>query len=78
MIDIDLSNNKITGAIPMDCNRIQYLDIDLTDSKIASIPSGLCTQTSNWQSGEVRSNDCKALLCDPYSIKTKISPDNDG
>jgi len=65
-IEVDLSDNIITGAIPSDWAHIPYLEIELTNNKIVSISSGLCENGPNreWQSGIVESYGCNAILCD--------------
>jgi len=60
-IDIDLSNNQLSGTFPSTWADFDNLFIDLAGNKITSVAPQLC-EMSKWQYGEV-ANSCDAILC---------------
>ena len=63
-ITIDLSSNKITGAIPSSLVRFDDVTIYLRNNSIAHIPDPLCKKAS-WNNGDVGKFGCDGLLCGP-------------
>ncbi len=62
-VNIGLTNNRLTGSLPLVLNRFQYLDIDLVGNSISLIPISFCNN-HDWMSGLVNSYGCNAILCE--------------
>lgn len=62
LITIGLSNNDLTGEIPIQLSRFNKLSINLVGNKIHHIPFAICSKTS-WQNGLVEQFGCSAILC---------------
>jgi hypothetical protein len=62
-VSIYLHNNGITGTIPSELTRFQFLDINLAGNLIEEIPSELCGM-GGWMRGNVKEiGNCSAILC---------------
>jgi Leucine-rich repeat (LRR) protein len=62
-VAVGLSNNKLTGALPLTLNRFQLLDIDLVGNSISLIPVSFCNN-KGWMSGLVELFGCNAIMCE--------------
>ena len=77
-IDIDLSNNKITGQIPSGWDMFGYLNLDLSNNMINHIHNSLCSMRG-WQVGNLGEIDgCDAILCEDgfFNAKGRATPNN--
>ena len=63
-IQIDLSNNQLIGEIPTHLLHFPRLDIKLANNQIDSFDHEFCKQ-DKWQSGDVATYGCDAILCPP-------------
>lgn len=62
-VSIYLQNNEITGTLPSELTRFQFLDINLAGNGIEEIPSELCS-IDGWMRGSVGEiGNCSAILC---------------
>lgn len=61
---LDLSDNCLTGSIPLSLSRFPYLDIDISDNFISGLAMELCLQ-EGWNSGDVARFGCDAITCSP-------------
>lgn len=62
-VSIYLQNNEITGTVPRELNKFQFLDINLAGNAIDEIPSELCS-IIGWMRGNVNKiGNCSAILC---------------
>lgn len=70
---LDLSNNKLSGKIPVELGAFQRLNIDLAANKIDQLPSTLCGHPE-WMHGIVglvaAAQKCDAILCKPGTFTT--------
>ena len=63
----DLSNNRLTGPIPVSLNATVALELLLADNMINHIPNELCNN-GDWMNGAVaKYQGCDAILCAPHS-----------
>jgi Leucine-rich repeat (LRR) protein len=69
-LNVGLSNNNITGAIPKTLERFESLSIDLVGNRITEIPPELC-EKGGWMGGLVEEYKCNAILCgeNSYSLE---------
>jgi len=66
LFHIDLTNNKITGAVHASFERFENLDLYLEGNLISEIDERLCNMPNNsWMSGAVSAYGCDAILCPP-------------
>lgn len=63
-LDIDISSNQLTGAIPTALARFSNLNIYLEGNQITQLDPVLCTQPL-WNDGDVGRFGCAGLLCPP-------------
>ena len=61
-IEVNFSDNEITGTVPRSWVRFERLVTDLGDNQITDISSDLCTK-QDWQEGDVARFKCDAILC---------------
>ena len=65
---LDLSNNGLTGKLPVEFSAFQRLNIDIAANKIDELPKEVCLQ-SDWMNGMVglvaADRKCDAILCKP-------------
>lgn len=61
---INLSNNKITGGVPAELDRLDTLRLFLRENEITSLPESFC-DNQNWNAGDVESFGCDGILCPP-------------
>ena len=66
-VTVDLSENEITGSIPVSLDSFHFLDIDLTGNKIDGLSQELCDgNNAGWMDGNMEElNTCDAILCPP-------------
>lgn len=71
-INVDLRNNDIRGRIPPSWDMFGYLNINLANNLISSMPSVLC-EMKGWQNGVVGAidNACDAILCEKGSFNAQ-------
>jgi len=62
---IDLSNNNLTGAVPVALSRFSSLRMFLFGNLIDEINPTLCSQASGWFFGDVNLFGCDAIMCPP-------------
>ena len=64
-IDVDLTNNKLSGSIPASLWNKQRLTIRLADNQISptALSTDLCQQVPDWMGGTVATLGCAAILC---------------
>jgi len=63
-IIVDLTMNHISGAIPSQLQRFDYMTIFLGGNEIESFDDNLCN-IGSWMGGEVEKTGCDAILCPP-------------
>lgn len=63
-IEINLSNNQVTGRVPVELERFEDLTLYLRGNQISGVPDDLCEKT-NWNGGDVGKYGCDAILCPP-------------
>jgi Leucine-rich repeat (LRR) protein len=61
-LEVDLSNNLLTGSIPIDLTRFDRLNIYLKGNQITGMDQQLCEKTF-WNDGDVGDYGCNGLLC---------------
>lgn len=62
-VSIYLQNNEITGTIPAELSKFDFLDINLAGNKIFEIPEELCN-IDGWMGGHAGDiGNCSAILC---------------
>jgi hypothetical protein len=62
-VTIALQNNEITGTIPSELAKFNFLDINLAGNSIEEIPQKLCSK-EGWMQGYVGEiGNCSAILC---------------
>ena len=61
-MEVDLSGNAFTGAVPTDLVRFSSLNMYLKDNKISKIDPQLCRK-KDWNEGDVGRFGCDGLLC---------------
>merc|ERR1712032_730884 len=61
-IEVDLSNNLITGTLPTDLTRFDRLNLFVANNKITGRSEEFCSKT-NWNDGDVGLYGCFGLLC---------------
>ena len=62
-VTIALQNNEITGTIPSELAKFNFLDINLAGNSIEEIPQKLCSK-GGWMQGYVGEiGNCSAILC---------------
>jgi len=62
VINVNFRSNQLAGALPGSLERLDKLNIDLTDNKITEITLNLCDQ-DNWMDYTVDDYGCDAILC---------------
>ncbi len=65
-LEIDLSNNLLTGVIPSELVRFEHVNLYLQNNYIAGFKEegSICTK-QEWNNGEVGRYGCNAILCPP-------------
>lgn len=63
-IEVNLSENKITGIVPQQWVRFESLNVDLGDNQITGISNDLC-EKGGWQDQNTARFKCDAILCPP-------------
>jgi hypothetical protein len=63
-IQLDLSNNLLTGWVPDELDRFESLTLYLRANKISELPITLC-DNSGWNGGDVGNFGCDGVLCPP-------------
>jgi len=61
-IDVDLSNNLLTGTVPASLGRFNRLNVNLGNNYFVAIDDSLCGKML-WNEGDVGEYGCNALLC---------------
>lgn len=61
-VEIDVSSNMLTGTLPAELARFQYLEFYVQDNQIQALQLELCEKT-NWNGGNVEVYGCDAILC---------------
>ncbi len=61
-IVVDLTKNRISGSLPLELKRFEYMTIFLSGNEIVSIDQSFCTLKS-WMDGDVDKYGCNAILC---------------
>jgi Leucine-rich repeat (LRR) protein len=62
-VSIYLQNNEITGTIPAELSKFDFLDINLAGNKIYEVPDELCN-IDGWMQGNSKLiGNCSAILC---------------
>jgi Leucine-rich repeat (LRR) protein len=62
-VSVYLQNNEITGTLPSELIKFQFLDINLAGNGIEEIPNELCS-IDGWMRGNVNKiGNCSAILC---------------
>jgi Leucine-rich repeat (LRR) protein len=62
-VAIYLQNNELTGTVPSELERFEFLDIDLAGNRIEWIPEDLC-KIDGWMQGNSKFvGNCSAILC---------------
>lgn len=65
VIKVDLSNNELSGAVPVGLSHLTKLSLRLEDNQISSVPETLCNDSPDWFGGDVGALGCSAFLCPP-------------
>jgi hypothetical protein len=65
-IQLDLSNNLLTGWVPGELDRFERLTVYLRANMISNLPIILC-DNSGWNEGDVGIFGCDGVLCPPGS-----------
>eukprot|EP00555_Chaetoceros_dichaeta_P010455 CAMPEP_0198253496 /NCGR_PEP_ID=MMETSP1447-20131203/3899_1 /TAXON_ID=420782 /ORGANISM="Chaetoceros dichaeta, Strain CCMP1751" /LENGTH=2259 /DNA_ID=CAMNT_0043939185 /DNA_START=169 /DNA_END=6945 /DNA_ORIENTATION=+ len=75
---VNLSHNKIPGGIPTHLDRLDSLNLDITDNEILHIPDTLCDSDNfGWENGKVKDYSCSAILCPPRTTNPNGRQDSD-
>jgi len=61
-VEVDISQNMLSGSVPAHLNRFDRLNIYLHDNFFESVDAQLC-QNSKWNDGRVGLYGCNGLLC---------------
>mmetsp|Transcript_28997 Transcript_28997/g.47879 ORF Transcript_28997/g.47879 Transcript_28997/m.47879 type:complete len:1154 (+) Transcript_28997:149-3610(+) len=61
-IFVDISGNRLSGALPKDLQRLNSLSIHLKNNQLTSIDDELCRMEA-WNDYDVQSYGCDGLLC---------------
>jgi len=61
-LDLDLSDNLLTGTVPSTLERFGKLNVELRENFFVEIDDDLCKMVL-WNDGAVREYGCNALLC---------------
>lgn len=65
MIKINLSNNTLTGLVPMSLTHLSRLSLFLTNNMIKEVSGEMCNSIGGWIGGSVADLGCEAFLCPP-------------
>jgi Leucine-rich repeat (LRR) protein len=66
-ITIYLTNNEITGTLPVSLDLFSNMDLDITGNSITGLSGAFCDSDDDgdWMQGNVRKFGCDAILCPP-------------
>ncbi|CAJ1940120.1 unnamed protein product [Cylindrotheca closterium] len=62
LVTIDLRSNALTGVVPTELSRFDFLNLFLAGNQIGELPDSLCNK-NNWNDGNVATLQCDAILC---------------
>jgi len=64
--EVILTNNQITGTVPLELDTHENINLELAGNKISRLPQTFC-DNGNWMRGIVGelNNSCDAILCAP-------------
>jgi len=77
-MEVDLSDNQISGSLPSTLNNFSNLQLYLANNRITELDSSFCDM-SGWMNGEVLDHGCDSILCpmgtySPYGRQTNEGP----
>jgi Leucine-rich repeat (LRR) protein len=64
--EVVLTDNQLTGTVPLELDAHDDINIELADNKITGLPVQFC-DNGNWMRGNVANfnNSCDAIMCPP-------------